>query len=274
MPTKKVNRDGRYRDTQRQKVYDAEDVLAVAPRSAAARRLLDGGSKVPSTGAVSIEACQAYVDWLTDQAWFQRRWGRRKLLVRHKVHGNATGGYGRVTLPPWARTEHVILHEVAHGLLPKPHAWHGPEYVGIFLTLVRHTLGEDAGRRFSDKLRQHKASRSMVAVPAADSHAPVTATQRVERERAAKQRPVSRQEAVTAAEVLRRAIAQGAHGASGTKTRTAALAVARTLEKLHAEPVAVAARPVTRRRARTPEPLLSYDEARRLVEQSRARSQA
>jgi hypothetical protein len=95
-----------------------------------------------------------------------------------------------VTLPPWARTEHVILHEVAHGLLPKPHAWHGPEYVGIFLTLVRHTLGEDAGRRFSDKLRQHKASRSMAAVPDTDtSRTVVTAAQRAVRERAAKQRP-------------------------------------------------------------------------------------
>lgn len=273
MPTR-LNRDGRKRDTQKQRVYDAENTaLESVPATRTGERLLYGGKKVLSTGSVSIEACQEYVDWLCQQAWFQRRWGRQRLTVRHKVYGSARGGYGRVTLPPWARKEWVILHEVAHGLLPKPHAWHGPEFVGIYLTLVRFVLGEEAGRQFLDALRKEKVRRSLAAVPGADTHVPVTATVRDARTKAARNRPVTRDEAAKAADVLRRAAKQGLVGNAGTKPREGALAAARALEAhataavpVAAQPAATTRRVTVRTRQRAWDPVLSASEAQALVE--------
>lgn len=158
---------GRARDTQRQKLYDAEDILKAGVwQSKAALRLLDNGLKVKSTGNVSIEACQAYVDWVTARAWFQRRWGQRHILVQHKVYGSATGGEGRMALPPWSRNEVVILHEITHSLVPSSAASHGPEFAATFLFLVDRVLGSEAKAALLEEFRKRKIRRAPSAVPA------------------------------------------------------------------------------------------------------------
>lgn len=157
----------RARDTQRQKVYNAQSVLIEKDlTSVIGARILHSAPKVKSTGNVTITACQAYVDNIAGRAWFQRRWGTRRFTMLHKVHGQANyGGDGRITLPPWARNEVIILHEMAHSLIPADAAWHGPEFASILLFLVERVLGKDAKAMLLAEFRTRRVRRWSPAVP-------------------------------------------------------------------------------------------------------------
>ena len=64
-------------------------------------------------------------------------WGQRSALA-HPDH--------RITLPRWARSRWVILHELAHRLTPRDEA-HGPRFVGVLIGLVR--ISSIADTRFT-----------------------------------------------------------------------------------------------------------------------------
>lgn len=157
------------RDSQRQRVYNAEvHIPDLTGESAAAKRILQGSVRVRSTGNVPIAAVQEYVDHLTGSAWFRRQWGYRKIRVMHKVWGNATASLTRdeIAIPPWARIEKVILHEVAHCLINGGgYAPHGPEFVGVLMTLIRHRQGAHGAERFREGIARYRVKMSMAAVP-------------------------------------------------------------------------------------------------------------
>lgn len=231
------------RDTQKKRVYDAEDALP-SFASKAAERLLRNGPKVASTGNLSIEACQAYVDHVTSSAWFQTRWGKRAFTVRHKVYGKATGGWNRVTLPPWARTEHIILHEIAHSLVPDSCADHGPEFAATLLTLVRYAMGAEHAATLRASYKEHRVRyrSGMASVPKPGSKpvVPRAEQERKKREAAAaeKQRAAAARKRrlndpdgrASAVDLLKVAIEEGWYGPPGTPARRQALATLRTLE--------------------------------------------
>lgn len=219
-----LNSDGRPRDTQRQRLYST----CWAGTSPAATRYLDGGSKT-SAGSVSIPACQAYVDDLVEQRWFQSRWGRRRIPVGHKVWGNATWDGYDISLPPWARSEDTILHEVAHALTPRKYAAHGPEFAGVLMTLVRHRVGAPAAQSLRESFRDKRVRMNLKAVPDAGSKTVVTKTAVAAKTRAAATKPPTAIELAQAADVIRRAAKNGAFGPSGRKPREHALATARML---------------------------------------------
>ena len=145
----------RPKDMQRARVYASEHF---EQRSALSRRLLTGGKKY-STGNVHIEACQAYVDAIVSRKWFIARWGPGwTIAVVQKSGGSAYGGNrgwrrGRMTLPVFARSEPVILHELAHCLTNHDTkiAHHGPEWAGVYLELVRYAVGKDAAAVVREK---------------------------------------------------------------------------------------------------------------------------
>jgi hypothetical protein len=133
-------------------------------------------------------------------------------------------------MPLWSRCELITLHEVAHCLTPSRHACHGPEFAGVMLALVRHQMGDEAGRALRAGFRSTRARVSAAAVPA-PTKTVVTAAAVKARRRVAASRPPDRMAASEAAAVLRRATKNGWFGASGSKSRSAALATARELEK-------------------------------------------
>lgn len=245
-------RDTGHRDTQRGRLYSAESASGVKREisSAAGRRLLDEQARlIPQNGwlagpvtrpgkrttyAASVEDCQRYVDDLVRAAWFQRRFGQRTYRVVWKASGNATCSHSAtIALPPWSRTEGVILHEIAHGI-PHEGAWHGPEFAAILLTLVRHRLGKPAADRLRAAYRQHKVRAKVAAVPKPD-RAVVTATAR--RERAAHRQAATDRDAARLssrerdANVIRYLAARpnAPFGPVGSKSRRAATDTARTL---------------------------------------------
>jgi putative metallohydrolase (TIGR04338 family) len=130
----------RPRDSQRSRLYRAEDEL-------------EPGRRLPT-----VAVLQGYVDDLAASDWFTARWGARSFDVRPgHGHRRATADRnGVLQLPLWSRTELVVLHEVAHCLTPERYAAHGPEYAGVFLSLVRRRLGPGAAQVLEDAFARHR----------------------------------------------------------------------------------------------------------------------
>ena len=102
---------------------------------------------------------------LTD--WFVARWGSRSFDVRPGYgHRRATADeHGVLQMPKWARTELVLLHEVAHCLTPWTFAGHGPEYAGVLLTLARRGMGPATAQRMEDAFARERVRWTLSAVP-------------------------------------------------------------------------------------------------------------
>ena len=139
----------RPRDTQRVRLYRAED--DVSP-----------GRRLPT-----VPILQAYVDDLAASDWFTSRWGPRSFEIRPgHGHRRATAdGHGVLQMPRWSRTELVVLHEVAHCLTSDGYAAHGPEYAGVFLSLVRRRLSPATAQALEDAFSRHRVRWTATAVP-------------------------------------------------------------------------------------------------------------
>ena len=143
------NADRRPRDNQRARLYRAEDEV-------------DPGRRLPT-----VEKLQAYVDDVSAGDWFRARWGRRSFEVRPgHGHRRATADRnGVLQLPRWARSEVVVLHEMAHCLTPTDLAAHGPEYAGVLLALVRRAVDPSRAQALEDAFARHRVRWTLVAVP-------------------------------------------------------------------------------------------------------------
>lgn len=144
MSTSTLTRSGRVRDSQRQRLYDAEHDTAWGK----------------ADRAMTLAECQIYVNRLCAQQWTQRHWriwapptvsdGRGSPQARYVSWNNT------IEMPCWSRTEWTLLHEMAHflsdrclrncngvdGLPCRQEAAHGWHFAQIYLALVRHQLGK------------------------------------------------------------------------------------------------------------------------------------
>src|SRR4051794_40199408 len=105
----------RPRDSQRQKVYDAErDAFAGGDWEAFCDR----------STPLSLEACQAIVDAVFESATLRERYGPTMPIEPPRVvagHGNRGRGCykkrpNEIHLPAWTRVRWYVLHECAHAL--------------------------------------------------------------------------------------------------------------------------------------------------------------
>lgn len=174
---------------------------------------------------------QGWVDKVMGMRAVQARWGRWDIEVTLKRGGRGLAhGSGRISLPLFARNPTMILHEVAHCLTPSRYAPHGPEYVGVWLFLLK-TVDRDLYDKARPLLKKHKVRYNNAAVPKPDPNRVVTKAQTAARKRAAAAKPVGRMQRADAADVIRRLAKQGHFGPSGSKPRRHALDTARALEK-------------------------------------------
>jgi putative metallohydrolase (TIGR04338 family) len=139
----------RPRDSQRARLYRAEAEV-------------DPGRSIPT-----VSLLQAYVDELVGNRWFEDRWGARVFEVRPgHGHRRATADdHGVLQMPRWARTELILLHEVAHCLAPAGCAPHGPQYAGVLVCLVRRRMGLAAAQALEDAFVRQRVRWSPVLVP-------------------------------------------------------------------------------------------------------------
>lgn len=125
------------RDTQKQRVYDWE------------RLLPDHAQELPldEVRQLVAEVFRLYGDTSPPVV----KDGRRTRVAR--------GGVSYLNLPKWARTPRTILHECAHSLQLRRtsrYAFHGPEFVAIFLDLYDRFI--DSGLKRSALSRLARAA--------------------------------------------------------------------------------------------------------------------
>lgn len=241
------------RDTQKQRLYKAEDRIGYRRVSKAAKTHLVDTETAWHGSHPSMAAAQAYVDAVLSARWFQSRWGQKKIEVVHGHGGShaSTWGHTLSVHTDHRKCETSILHEIAHCLTPGyRYADHGPEFAGVLITLIRHQMGKEHADEMKASFREHRVKFNMKAVPAPGSKPVVTKTEKVAKERAAAkaqnaqrlaeqraaaERDQRRRVGYTgrheAADVIRANVKTGLFGPSGSKPRTHALATARALEK-------------------------------------------
>ncbi len=140
----------RPRDSQRARLYRAEGQV-------------DAGRSLPT-----VPSMQAWVDGLVATDWFVARWGDRAFEVRPGFgHRRATADAvnGVLQMPKWARSELVLLHEIAHCLTPLTFASHGPEYAGVLLALARRGIGPGTAQLLEDAFARERVRWTLAAVP-------------------------------------------------------------------------------------------------------------
>lgn len=127
------------RDNQRSKVYAWERKVVAT----------FGGSSIDKPDFDQLQECEAFANpiWRKERGRLglarmrapvieRPAWGQRRALAHHDH---------RVTLPRWARSKWVILHELAHRLTPDDEA-HGPRFVGVLIGLAARWLDYDANQ--------------------------------------------------------------------------------------------------------------------------------
>lgn len=161
----------RDRDTQRQRVYDAENASGLNPWQ----------QTIPNADL------QTWVDDVLDRRAIRSRWGVRQVRVE-LTHGRGAHAEGSHTIRASraGRNEFVLLHEIAH-TLTHGYAGHGPEYAGVLLFLVKTVLGREAHATLLAQMRKHKVRRSNAAIPKVRSDVPEPRVKRERAQRAARQ---------------------------------------------------------------------------------------
>lgn len=150
------------RDSQRQRVYDAESAI-------------DKGQKF-----TTVAECQDFVDRVLQRKSLQNKFEgknphRMQIEVRDgrgrkRAMANTEWGNKIIYLPRWARTEITILHEMAHHLSPAivVHHW---EFCANLLTLVRNVIGVEKYRelkaQYDTRGVRYKAPRTRQMSPEA-----------------------------------------------------------------------------------------------------------
>lgn len=148
------------RDTQRAKVYAAEEFVRTLFERAAERgnRSVDFfGTQLtlpPEARFASVSAVQRYVDDVLALPGVRQRWpAARALTVRARrgasaAHYECFGDEATIAVPEqrasWALRELVALHEIAHHLSGAQPP-HGPEFVATLCDLAGMVMGPEVG---------------------------------------------------------------------------------------------------------------------------------
>lgn len=130
----------RPRDTQRQKVYDAENKVTV-------------GTKFET-----LEECEVFLAKVCQSKYLVKKYGwmgrnklteksERRIPLPRLIRGRAgtrawASSLNTITLPEWCWNERIILHELAH-LLNSSVRMHDWKFCEIYLDLVRHIMGKE-----------------------------------------------------------------------------------------------------------------------------------
>lgn len=138
----------RKRDTQRSKVYaweneqfDARDRVEVVFKA-------DGAECVKSDGPAMMtlaEIRKVVTRVARDYGLTKRKVGVGDGRARRRACYDPNTR--EIKMPRWSRKQWVVLHELAHWIefvqCPERAAWHGRQFVGIYMELLRRYDGRD-----------------------------------------------------------------------------------------------------------------------------------
>lgn len=121
------------------------------------------GSKWP---CLRLPVVENFVYAVLDEPWFQNEFGvfREVRIKDGRGTRHAYSAYDSkhhsvlFSLPRWARSLPVLLHEIGHAASLRRHgliAAHGPEFAAVYLRLIKRHLGVDAHTRLSAAFAKH-----------------------------------------------------------------------------------------------------------------------
>jgi putative metallohydrolase (TIGR04338 family) len=159
--TRSSSRSSFKRDSQRSKVYAAEDFVRTlfdraAEHGSPAVEFFGTQLTLPPEGRFgSLAAVQRYVDDVLALPAVRQRWTRvLPLSVRARraasaAHYESRDGAGVIAVPDhdtadWALRELVVLHELAHHLCQSDPP-HGPKFVATMCELTELVMGPELG---------------------------------------------------------------------------------------------------------------------------------
>jgi putative metallohydrolase (TIGR04338 family) len=136
------------RDSQRQRLYNAERTFGDFYRRA---------NNLQTVGDIT-----KWVEAIIRKRWFVELFRINAVTIRPGTRnrvfarGGARGTTAVLTLPTWARTEMIVLHELAHACTPASsvRAGHGVEYAGTYILLIEKVLGKEKADELRDAFRK------------------------------------------------------------------------------------------------------------------------
>jgi len=171
------------RDTQKEKLYRAEREAFAGVKDmfpgglAEAQRYANG--VVKSATWKRLRAERGFTEAVP--ARFQKEYStqKRKGLVLVELGRTGTTAFARpyawlIKLPPWAQSQHVTLHELAHVLCgPGPsHHW---TFARAFEDLVSRYMGRDLAKKLRAAYRKHGVKRAPTRVMSPEAKAELSA---------------------------------------------------------------------------------------------------
>ena len=156
----------RPRDHQRSKLYRAEGVL----EEQWVTIILDDGP--PHEGGTvrihrrewtTVPQVQAFVDRVVGSAWWKKRSSIRRIVVKDgrgsswaRASRSDWFGVPEVSIPKWARSRRVVLHELSHHLTPWEAEAHGAQFASNLIDLVRRFMSAEDADRLVESFRVAK----------------------------------------------------------------------------------------------------------------------
>lgn len=137
------------RDTQRARVYAADDVLEKHAKP------------LPK-----VEDMERYVKWVWSSKRLRASYPKAFRYLTPKVRDgrghsrNATGDFHAIDMPRWSRKSNVVLHELAHVITIREFgswtAGHGWQYCSVFLRMTLLFMGREAHDDLKASFKQHR----------------------------------------------------------------------------------------------------------------------
>ncbi len=134
------------RDSQRKRVYEAERDF---------EEVYGSGKKT----LLSIPQCQDYTnETLSGDYWRTHYPYIRSIRVRPIKSKSAFSNFflGLIELPPHFFNELTILHELAHHVVPPPHAAHGPLWGAVYIDMVREFMGNQMASNLTKAFQKER----------------------------------------------------------------------------------------------------------------------
>lgn len=139
------SRDRIYRDSQRQRLYDAEYFFRYM-------------NEVDNPQFDSIQGISDYVNRIVNSAWFIKRWGKPlgKIGVYENRGGCWASRYRGIHLAKWGWNKVVVLHELSHVLTISGVPSHGRYFARTILEIIGHEMGSQARELLKESYRRNK----------------------------------------------------------------------------------------------------------------------
>jgi hypothetical protein len=105
----------------------------------------------------TLSEAQNYIKAVISDGWFKKEFPH--VVTCRAIQGRSyarvdESGVLIVPCPPWARNAFSLLQLIAHALIPNDAAYHGREFAGILMKLMKHNA-DDGGASLKVAFEKH-----------------------------------------------------------------------------------------------------------------------